>query len=96
MRDHRERRSVQSVFAGVVLSLIFSGCGGPAAQGPGNDVSPGRCAEIQKELKVYQNQGVASWAEAKDAGRSLSKKREAGLKRYNDLLNQYLGGKCHL
>jgi len=47
-------------------------------------------------LKRYERKGVPSWAAAKNAGKKLSKSKEADLRAYNELLNKYLGGKCHL
>lgn len=83
---------------GFVLSVVFvvAGCGGPAPGGPAPSATPDGCKAIQKELKRFENKGVAGWAEAKNAGKKLSKSKEAGLRTYNELLNKYLGGKCHL
>lgn len=75
----------------------MQGCGGPAPGGPApTSATPSNCKSLQKELKRYQNKGVAGWAEAKNAGKKLSKSKEADLRVYNELLNKYLGGKCHL
>lgn len=80
----------------VCTLLAIAGCGGPGPNGSGQAPTPSGCAALQKDLKVYQNKGVAGWAAAKSAGKKLSKSQEDGLRRYNELLNKYLGGKCHL
>lgn len=80
----------------VAVGLCVAACGGPSPGGPGANASPSGCKGLQKELKRYERKGVASWAEAKNAGRKLSKAKEADLRIYNELLNKYLGGKCHI
>lgn len=80
----------------VILSL--AGCGGPGPSGgpPRAKAGTSGCKALQKEIRRYERKGVASWAEAKNAGRKLSKSKEADLRIYNDLLNKYLGGQCHI
>lgn len=41
------------------------------------------------------NQGVPSYVEAVNAGRKVSKSGRAKAARYNKLLNDYLGARCH-
>ena len=42
------------------------------------------------------SRGVASKIEAANAGRKLSSQAQADVDRYNNLLGQYLGGRCHV
>lgn len=89
------RKSGQfGLVSGLVVTL--AACGGPGPNSPAASASPSGCKSLQKELKVYERKGVASWAAAKNAGRKLSKSQADGLRTYNELLNKYLGGKCHL
>lgn len=78
------------------VALVVAACGATGPNGPGPSAAPSGCKALQKDLKKYERMGVAGWAEAKNAGRRLSKKQAAGLRTYNELLNKYLGGKCHL
>lgn len=88
------KRGMASLFS--VAAVVLAACGATSPNGPGPSASPSGCKALQKDLKKYERKGVAGWAEAKNAGRRLSKKQEAGLRAYNELLNKYLGGQCHL
>ena len=80
----------------LAVGLGLAACGGPAPGGPAPRAGPNGCKSLQKELKSYERKGVAGWAQAKSAGKKLSKSKKADLRIYNELLNKYLGGKCHL
>lgn len=83
----------------LVVAVVFAlaACSGLTSDGPEpRSAGASGCRSLQKELKRYERKGVAGWAEAKNAGKKLSKSKEADLRIYNELLNTYLGGKCHL
>lgn len=42
------------------------------------------------------NNGVQGSVEAQSAGRKLSAQQKADADRYNQLLEQYLGARCHV
>jgi hypothetical protein len=54
------------------------------------------CGSIQEELNRLLRTGVQSKVEAASAGRKLSPAAKADADRYNALLNQYLGARCHV
>lgn len=79
---------------------LMAGC---AAQGaPGGD--PGArplpqgytCQSVRAELNKLDARGVQSKVEAVNAGRKVSPQDKADADRYNQLLNFYLGGRCHV
>lgn len=85
-----------------VLALA-AGLAGCAAQGaPGGD--PGArplpagqsCQSIRGELNKLDSRGVPAKVEAVSAGRKVSAQDKADVERYNQLLNWYLGGRCHV
>ncbi|MCH9765472.1 MAG: hypothetical protein K0U34_05705 [Alphaproteobacteria bacterium] len=87
--------SIANVLVVGSMTLSVAACGGPGSGNPSTAPNASGCASLRTELSKYEKKGVASWAEAKNAGKKLSKAKEADLRIYNDLLNQYLGGRCH-
>lgn len=78
------------------LTLVVGGCaGGPS--GPGMALSSGgSCKAIKKQLSRYEARGVHLKADAAARGKKYSGKQMADVRRYNDLLNSYLGNQCHV
>lgn len=92
------RWSTLVLVAGVAASL--AGCaGGPGTSGgdPGARPLPGgqSCQTIKIDLDRMVSRGVQSSVEAQSAGRKLSANQKADADRYNQLLGQYLGARCH-
>lgn len=92
-------RAVRAV-AALVLIASLAGC---AAEGkPGGD--PGArplpagstCQSLRQELNAMDARGVPSKVEAVSAGKKLPDKDKAEADRYNQVLNYYLGGRCHV
>lgn len=70
-----------------------SGNGDPGAR----SLPPGTsCQSLQGELNKMVGRGVQSSVEAQTAGRKLSPNQKADADRYNQLLAQYLGARCHV
>lgn len=93
---------LQCVRAGAAIGLIalLAGC---AAEGkPGGDpgakpLPPGMtCQSIRQQLNALDARGVPAKVEAVSAGRKVSDKDRADANQYNELLNYYLGGRCHV
>ncbi len=79
---------------------LLAGC---AAQGaPGGDpgarpLPPGyTCQSLRAELNKMDSQGAPAKVEAVTQGRKVSPADKAVADRYNQLLNYYLGGRCHV
>jgi hypothetical protein len=78
---------------------ILSAC----ADSPGNG-DPGAiplasgqsCGSIRQELDRLDRKGTQSKVEAATAGKKLAPAAQADVDRYNTLLNQYLGARCHV
>ncbi|MGH1417598.1 MAG: hypothetical protein ACRBCJ_01935 [Hyphomicrobiaceae bacterium] len=81
------------------LSLLAGGCAsdGGANGDPGARALPqGRtCKSTHAELRKLDRKGVPSKIERANAGKKLSGKDRADVDRYNRLLNEYLGARCH-
>ncbi|MCH9809450.1 MAG: hypothetical protein K0U74_17130 [Alphaproteobacteria bacterium] len=86
------------VIGATALAAIAT-LGGCAAGGNGPSATSlpmgSSCGSIRSELRRMDNRGVPSKVEALNAGRRLSSRDRALAKRYNTLLNQYLGARCH-
>lgn len=75
--------------------LALAGCAG--GNGPGAKPLPlgSSCGSIRAELRRMDNSGVPAKVEAVNAGRRVSDRDRQLANRYNELLNQYLGARCH-
>ena len=54
------------------------------------------CGSIQQELNRLLGRGVQGSVEREAAGKKLTPAAKADVDRYNALLNQYLGARCHV
>ncbi len=90
-------RTILAAAPAVVVALALSGCGGGPAQAPTSGFTgSGDCKSTKAELNTLVNQGVIGEIEAEANGRKLSTAAQARVERYNDLLNSYLGSRCHV
>ena len=98
VRGTTARLFASSVAMGLV-TVAMAGCAGGGGGGdPGaRPLPPGAsCQSIQADLNRMVNNGVQNSVEAKAAGRKLSAQQNADADRYNQLLEQYLGARCHV
>jgi hypothetical protein len=93
------RRIVIGVI-GLVSIAALAGCAGESKYGgdPGaRPLPPGStCESVRGDLNKLDSKGVPSQIEAAQAGRKLSANQQADVDRYNKLLNDYLGARCHV
>jgi hypothetical protein len=54
------------------------------------------CGSVRAELDRLDKKGTQSKVEAASQGKKLSAAAQADVDRYNYLLNQYLGARCHV
>jgi hypothetical protein len=78
----------------------MAGC---AADGVGGGDPGGRplamgqtCQSVRAELNRLDAKGTPSKIEAIQAGRKVTPEGRADADRYNQLLNDYLGARCHV
>jgi hypothetical protein len=92
-------RGCFAVLLAAVLSVSMQGCGGAAGNGdPGARPLPAgeSCQSIRGELNRLDSKGVPAQVERASSGGKLSSSQRADVDKYNDLLNQYLGARCHV
>jgi hypothetical protein len=85
--------------AGALAAL--AGCaedGGAYSGDPGaRPLAAGQtCGSIRQELNRLDSRGTQAKVEAATQGKKLPPAAQADVDRYNDLLNQYLGARCHV
>ena len=95
------RGQVRPWAALVTMTMVgasLAGCAGGGGGDPGaRPLSAGQtCQSVQSELNRMVNNGVQGSVEAQSAGRKLSAQQKADADRYNQLLEQYLGARCHV
>jgi hypothetical protein len=77
----------------VAVTVSLTGCTGGG--GSFGSASPQSCKKLRIEMNRLVARGVPGKIEAANAGRRLSAKSRAEVDRYNALLGQYLGARCH-
>jgi|SRR4051812_43087715 hypothetical protein len=87
------------LIAGVLsLSVLAAGCASSSAGGdPGAMAMPAgqSCQSTRAELNKLDAKGIQSKFDACSA-KHCSPASQAEVDRYNNLLNQYLGARCHV
>lgn len=93
-------RGYQGLTAALVCAAL-AGCAAGEASQPGpsttGSLAGSRCNDLKAEASRLEARGVQYKAD--QAGRDeikLSPQQKADVARYNAVLDQYLGGKCHL
>lgn len=80
--------------------IALSGCASSNAAGgdPGAIAMPAgqSCQSVRGELNKLDSRGVPSRVEAASRGARLAPAQQAEVDRYNQLLNMYLGARCHV
>ena len=84
----------------VALTALMQGCGGGSEgyHDPGPRALPSgeSCQSIRAELNHLDSKGVPAQVERASSGGKLSASQRADVDKYNQLLNQYLGARCHV
>ena len=82
-----------------VAGVGLSGCASSGAGGdPGAIAMPAgqSCQSVRGELNRLDAKGTPSRVEAASRGARLPPAQQAEVDRYNQLLNLYLGARCHV
>jgi len=91
-------RSLGLLAAGAMGLLLTACADGNMSGDPGPIALPSgsSCGTIQQELNRLLGRGVQGSIERQQAGKTLTPAAKADVDRYNSLLNQYLGARCHV
>ena len=89
-----------TLFAFLALAAAaLQGCASTGGGGdPGaNSLPAGQsCQSIRNELNKLDARGVPAQVERVTAGKSVNAAQKADVDKYNTLLSQYLGSRCHV
>lgn len=83
----------------LALLLVLGACAGGTSSGqPHAQALPAgqSCQSVRAELDKLDAKGTRSKVEAAGRGQKLSPQAQADADHYNDLLNTYLGARCHV
>lgn len=102
-REERAVAQLSTIWKPLIVLAATAALAGCAAQGatygdPGARALPAgqSCQSIRAELNRLDSRGVPSKVEAASRGQKLNPQSQADVDRYNDLLNYYLGARCHV
>jgi hypothetical protein len=85
-----------------IASIAVLAAGGCAAQSGPKDPGPRplaagqTCQSLRTEMDSLDRRGARGIVESHLAGRPLTPERTGMARRYLDLLDQYLGARCHV
>jgi hypothetical protein len=100
--EARVVRTLPTTMKGLVSAVLLIALAGCAADGSNGDpgavpLAAGQsCGSIRAELNRLDAKGTPAKVEAASQGKKLSPAAQADVDRYNSLLNQYLGARCHV
>jgi hypothetical protein len=97
----RAPRILRAARAGAVIVVAaLAGCAseGGYSGDPGARAMPAgySCQSVRAELTKLDAKGTQPKVEAATRGQKLSPQAQADVDRYNELLNLYLGARCHV
>ena len=90
-------RTIVSLTAAAAIAMLAGCADGEGFGDPGAAplASGQSCGTIRQELDQLDRRGTQAKVEAASAGKKLAPKDKGDVDRYNSLLNQYLGARCH-
>lgn len=97
----RRARAFSGAIAGTI-AVLLAGCAGNTNTNTNGDpgaqaLSGGEtCQSIRSNLNQLDKQGVPSLVEQQNSGKKLAAPQKAKADLYNQLLDKYLGARCHV
>ena len=85
----------------ITIAVMLAGCAGNTGNGSGDPgpqaLSAGEtCQGIRTNLNKLDKEGVPSLVERQNSGQKLPAAQKAKADLYNQLLDKYLGARCHV
>lgn len=97
--NSQRARALSGAIAGAFVVLL-AGCAGNTGTGgdPGPQALAGgeTCQSIRTNLNRLDKEGVPSLVERQNSGQKLAAPQKAKADQYNQLLDKYLGARCHV
>lgn len=80
---------------GLLMVTALAACSGTEGpQGPGPMLADNVCAQLRGDLNAMDKRGVPGLVDARNNGKKLAPAQDGEATRYNQVLDQYLGGQC--
>lgn len=95
----RTNNSMRGLVVALCAAIALAGCAASNTGGdPGAIAMPAgqSCQSVRAELNRLDAKGTQSRVEAASRGAKLAPAVQADVDRYNQLLNLYLGARCHV
>lgn len=82
--------------SGLLMAAALAACSGTEGpqQGPGPMLADNACTQLRGDLNAMDKRGVPGLVDSRNSGKKLSPQQDAEATRYNQVLDQYLGGQC--
>ena len=80
----------------LAVACIVTGCAGGGGGSSAGLPMGESCTSIRAKLNRLDSKGVPAYVEAQSQGKKLGGQQKADADAYNNLLNQYLGARCHV
>lgn len=102
MSGNRRRTRATGVAMALTLAVMATGCAGNTGGGSSGDPGPQSlsagesCQSIRTNLNRLDKEGVPSLVERQNSGQKLAAPQKAKADLYNQLLDKYLGARCHV
>lgn len=87
-----------AVLAALGAAVAAGGCASGGSGGPTNKALANgeSCGSIKQQLNRLDAKGVPASVQAQASGKKISAAQKADADLYNQLLNDYLGARCHV
>lgn len=79
----------------LLMAAALAACSGSEGpQGPGPMLADNACVQLRADLNAMDKRGVPGLVDSRNSGKKLSPQQDSEASRYNQVLDQYLGGQC--
>ncbi|MGQ0457632.1 MAG: hypothetical protein ACT4OU_11280 [Hyphomicrobium sp.] len=90
-------RRFDGIFLVALAAAALQGCASASGDPGAKPLPLGQsCQSIRGELNKLDSRGVPAQVERASSGKKLTPAQKVDVDNYNQLLNQYLGSRCHV
>lgn len=82
------------IVGGMMIAAGLAACSGTEGPQAPPMLADNACAQLRSDLNTMDKRGVPGLVDSRNNGKKLSPQQDAEASRYNQVLDQYLGGQC--
>jgi hypothetical protein len=82
------------IAASLAVAAALAACSGTEGPQAPPQLADGTCVQLRADLNSMDKRGVPGMIDARNNGKKLGAGQDAEVNRYNQVLDQYLGGQC--